>query len=338
MRQHYTPVFKKILATRLWATPPSTRCVWMWLSLAADPEGFVPADVAGLTLGANVTPSEAREALAFLEAPDPEADPEDATEGRLVRRVHGGWEVLGHEGNRELAKVEGQKARNRDYMRRMRAQVKARANDVAPPSHPQNAKVDAPKPIPKPKTILPSEGEGSPLPPSPLVARFVDPGSYVVAPPVIHRIPADWEPGPELREEARLAGVKNLDEHYNRLKSGPIGGSRGVFASDLADYVRSMFGKWRTWEETDRAKAANRPEAYPGRQPEPELPKLPHVPGYPKWVLESHKVAADLHGLNLKSEAKAFAKSHHIPPQHLDRLTAAQAFTQYLLRRSTEAA
>ncbi len=333
MRLQYTPIFRAIVTTRLWTQPHHVVRVWLWMSVVADPEGYLPADVAGVAIGANVSPQEARDALAFLEAPDPDADPEDASEGRLVRRVRGGFLVIAHEGSRELAQYENHKARNRKSMRAKRAAAKVApsvpiANDVSSGSTPaQQGDVPKPKPIPKPKD--PSEGISPQPPVEPIVRRLT-----------LTSFPVDWQPSEALRQAALMAGVtaSDFEARLKSLRTGPIGGSRGVFADELEAYVAGFFGDWRTWAETKRAKAANRPEAYPGRQPEPELPKLPHVPGFPKWVLESHKLAASMHELDLKTEAKAFAKNHHIPPSNLDRLTAAQAFTQYLLRRSAEAA
>jgi hypothetical protein len=335
MRQHYSPIFRSVLNTRLWSKPASWRCVWLWCTLAADPEGMVPSDIHGVSIGANVTLSEAREAMAFLESPDEDADPEDPHQGRVLQRIRGGWLVIGHEVTRQLARHEATKAYNRRYM----AAKRAAQGDGARPvdndtSHALPVKTPIPKPKPKPKTD-PSEGI-SPQPPAVDISRFEGDGFDR---PVIRRFPDGWVPDPALRAAAITAGVTKLDEHIARLKTGPIGGSRGVFAADFEDYIRSMFGKWRTWEETDRAKAADAIRKPWQPAPEPEPKPLPHVPGFPKWVLESHQVAATLHGLDLKTEARVFAKDHHIPPKLLKVNDAALAFTHYLLRRSnTEAA
>lgn len=246
MRHQYTPIFRDVLTSRVWALPDAHLRVWLWLQLQADPEGCVCADLAGVALGARVSAQDARGALTVLALADADADPSDVNEGRLIVRVPGGWQVLGVDERRSLAKREGQKARNRKYMQGYRARV---ANDTEPTESPLPSTVDAPKPKPKP---LSSEGED---PPTPLVVE--DPPTELLAPTrTIHAIPATWQPSGSLRAEAAIAGVSKLDEHVASLRTGPVGGARGLFESALDDYVRSFFGKWRTWEETDRAKAA----------------------------------------------------------------------------------
>ena len=70
-----------------------------------------------------------------------------------------------------------------------------------------------------------------------------------------------------------MAGVLRFDEQLTSLRLGPIGGTRGIFERDLESYIRSLFGKWRTWEETQRAKAtaaaavATKPRAQGYRAP-----------------------------------------------------------------------
>jgi hypothetical protein len=239
--------------------PAPTRAVWLWFQLAADPEGFVPADLAGIALQAHVSLDEARTAVDLLESADPDADPEDPTHGVVVLKVPRGWQVIGFTDTRERARVEGQKARNRNYMRRVRAERAEQTPPGSTPSpqpalvqttaSPQPAEVDAPKP--KPKPTPPKTEEIPPTPQSGL-------------PTTTHTLDG-WEPSPALRDEARVAGVTDFDERIAKLRTGPIGGNRGVIASELDNYIRSFFGTWRTWAETDRAKATQRALSAPSR-------------------------------------------------------------------------
>lgn len=306
MRHQYTPVFRDILTSRIWAQPHSTVRVWLWFEVSADPEGYVSATLSGVAVGARVSLEEAREAVELLCSVDPDAPLEEPFEGRLLERVPRGYRVLNLELDRERARHESHKARNRRYMVGYR---KARKDEPTTPVAandggvtPEAPTVDAPKPIPKPKPSLQEEGSPQPPEPSGLVARFVDPGSYERAPTVIYRIPEGWQLGDELREEARIAGVQRVDEHFARLKTGPIGGSRGVFAQDLADYVRGMFGKWRAWEETDRAKAlaaAARPSGVRTFQP-------------PAWEPNAkHRAYAQKRGLDLAALLAAFTARNY---------------------------
>jgi len=148
---------------------------------------------------------------------------------------------------------------------------------------------------------------------------------------VIHRIPAEWILSDELRADAKIAGVLNPDAHLERLKAGPVGGARGIFEDNLERYIRSMFGKWRTWEETDRAKLMPKGEA-------PAVTPADRVKGLPGWVRKSQAEKATAEGREIRALAMNFARTHHINPKNLDVNLAAQAFEQYLERVRKEAA
>lgn len=281
MRQQYTPIFARIISSRLWALSPATRCVWLWLELRCDPEGYMSTDVAGVAIGAHVTGSEAREALEVLSLEDADADPEDPNKGRLIERVPGGWRVLGFEEQRDLAKREARNARTRRYMANSRAAAKGVANDVAPvtPSEP----IDTPpktKPTPTTKTF-PSEGESPPTP----SGRSVS----------LDKLPESWQPSASLRAEAVMAGVTDLDARILSLRTGPIGGHRGVLPDQLDNYIRSFFGTWKTWGETDRAKAASAAKPRAGGRWD-AVPLLEPT--------DKHRAFAKKHGLDLDAHVR----------------------------------
>lgn len=278
MRNTYTCIFRNVTTSRIWALPPSARCVWLWLHLVADPEGFVCATVSGVAVGANVPVEDARMTLERLEAPDPDADPSDPFEGRVVKRVPRGWLVLGFEELRELAKEETRRARNRKYMKGYRA-----ANDNASTSGLEGDTVSPPKPRPKPNDL--SEEINPPTPQ----------GSVAVA---LTQLPELWEPSDELRSSAIAAGVAKLDEHIKRLRTGPIGGARGVFPSQLENYIGGLFGTWRTWEETDRAKAAQKNS---GQRGSPFRPTIDPT--------GKHRRFAAKHGLDLDALVRELTES-----------------------------
>lgn len=174
--------------------------------------------------------------------------------------------------------------------------------------------------------VRPANDISPPVPPA---------GAHRKLPPaVIHRIPAEWILPDELLVEARAAGVQNPQAHLDRLKAGPVGGARGIFEDNLEGYVRSMFGKWRTWEETDRAKAR---EKLTG-SPLPPPPAAERVKGLPSWVRKTMADRVTSEGRDIVALAKNFARTHHINPKTLDVAVAAQAFEQYLERVRKEAA
>ncbi len=298
MRHQYTPVFREFTTSSMWAKCPATRCVWLYMLLHADPEGFVPGTTPGLAVAANVSLKEARTAIAEFLAPDPDSNTK-ANKGRRIERVDHGWRILNFEYWRELAKAEAEKARKRRWAEANRKKPKQLALPFPPeflPTDPDeeastvdasSETLDAPKPKPKPS---PSEG-GSPLPP---VAGFEETGGTIR----VRRIVKDldgWEPSDELRAAALTAGVIDFDERIKSLRAGPIGGQRGVFADELDNYISSFFGTWRTWGETARAKDAQRAAvAAP-----PRRFGAADVRVEPFEALPKHEAFARKHGLDL---------------------------------------
>lgn len=319
MRQHYTPIFRKVLTSSLWVFDPATRCVWLWLELSADPEGYVTADLRGVAQGANVSLSQARQALTLLASIDADADADAPHQGRLIEKVPGGYRVLDFEEQRELAREESKKAANRRYMRRVRAEARGESFTSTEAANDSDVDAGGETTINSPPTRTktrtrtktdPSEAEGSsPLPPTrfePRAAEAGEPPVTVLATSrVIFAVPADWQPSPELRQEAAIEGVLKLDEHVQRLRSGPIGGTRGVFERDLDGYIRSMFGKWRAWEETDRAKAAAAAKAPAARG----FQKAPALEAKSKHKRVAAKYQIDLDAILRDAEEKRFPET-----------------------------
>lgn len=327
MRHQYTPVFREFTTSSKWAEKPATRCVWLWLMLHADPEGFVPGTIPGLAVAANVSLAEAREAIEKFMAPDPDSNTPD-NEGRSLEKVPHGWRILNFEYWRELAKREAEKARKRRWFnanaKRGKQLQLPYPPEFLPPTEPvenstdldaSSETLDAPKPTPKPK---PSSSEGgSPLPPvgdgvtddTEAVAAVFRPARRVV-------FSLDgWEPSKELANAAVMAGVMKFDEHIARLRLGPIGGTRGVFEDELDAYIESMFGKWRTWEETDRAKDAQRSAA--AASPSRFAPKQP--PPDPFEPEPRQEVFARKYGLDLDALLKGVLDDYPLPSPTLSR-------------------
>lgn len=268
MRHQYTPIFRDLLTSSLWASAtPSQRCVWITLLLLADPEGYVPASVPGLALAANVTVDEARAAVAMLEAPDPDSRTPDF-DGRRIEKVDHGWRIINFVAWRKRCVAEAEKARKRAYMQKRRAKP---ANDNAEPFPDVDAHslhvadrgesgetIDAPKPIPKPKPSSP-EGEGSPLPPG----VFDAPSE----PLRIHELPEDWQPSDELRTAALTAGLTaaEFDQRVAEVRLIRIGGQGGIRADRIDEWIANQLGRWKTWAEANRLKAQRAAQAPPGR-------------------------------------------------------------------------
>lgn len=90
-------VWSKTLDSSIWRRESKeTRLVWMTLLMMKDAEGIVLASKVGLADRARVTDEECAEALTVLLSPDPN-DTSKVEEGRRIREIPGGWQVVNHD-------------------------------------------------------------------------------------------------------------------------------------------------------------------------------------------------------------------------------------------------
>lgn len=87
----------KILDSSIWVKESKeTRLVWITMLAMKNAEGKIQASVIGLADRAKVTPNECREALSIFLAPDPD-DTSKVEDGRRIREIPGGWEIINHD-------------------------------------------------------------------------------------------------------------------------------------------------------------------------------------------------------------------------------------------------
>lgn len=87
----------KILESSLWVQESKeTRLVWITLLAMKDKDGVIQASEIGLADRAKVTPGECREALRVLASPDPN-DSSKVEQGRRIREIPGGWQIINHD-------------------------------------------------------------------------------------------------------------------------------------------------------------------------------------------------------------------------------------------------
>ena len=90
-------LWSKILDSSLWIQgSKETRLVWVTLLAMKDSKGIVQASVIGLADRAKVTVEECRDSLQVLLNPDPE-DTSKVDDGRRIREVRGGWQIVNHD-------------------------------------------------------------------------------------------------------------------------------------------------------------------------------------------------------------------------------------------------
>jgi hypothetical protein len=133
----YSKLFASILDSSVWLEPMPTRIVWLTLLAAKDQEGFARfASVDNLARRAVVSVEQAANAVAKLEAPDPNSS-NPKHEGRRIERIPGGWVVLN-------AKLYDDMVRRADELRLNRERVKRHREKqpTKPPEHPKPVTAD----------------------------------------------------------------------------------------------------------------------------------------------------------------------------------------------------
>lgn len=114
----------KILESSIWVKESKeTRLVWITIMAMKDSDGKVQAALVGLADRAKVSVAECKAALKVLLAPDPD-DTSGVEEGRRLREIPGGWEVVNHdlyrfstEAKREFWRVSKAQQRQEEALR-----------------------------------------------------------------------------------------------------------------------------------------------------------------------------------------------------------------------------
>lgn len=87
----------KILDSSLWINgTKEARLTWIAILAMKNSEGIVYASIVGLADRAKVTVDECKAALLFFLSPDPD-DTSKVDDGRRLREVPGGWQVINHD-------------------------------------------------------------------------------------------------------------------------------------------------------------------------------------------------------------------------------------------------
>jgi hypothetical protein len=112
-------LFSGIVAASIWEEPYHVRLMWITILALKGRDGFVSSSIPGLARMANVSREECEDALKRFENPDPDSKCQD-NEGRKIKRVDGGWVVLGHERNQKKMSEACQKFKNAQRQARFR--------------------------------------------------------------------------------------------------------------------------------------------------------------------------------------------------------------------------
>lgn len=118
----FTLLWSKILHSSLWVKESKeTRLVWITLLALKNSKGVIQSSVVGLADAAKVTTDECREALKVLLSPDPD-DTSGVEEGRRIREVEGGWQIINNDKYRFSTEAK------REFWRENKAEYRKRKN------------------------------------------------------------------------------------------------------------------------------------------------------------------------------------------------------------------
>ena len=205
----YAKLFSSITESSLWSEPVAVRLLFVSMLAKADAQGFVEAAVPGLARISNLPLDVTQEALAVLEAPDPQSkNPEN--EGRRLTKVPGGWVILNYETYRNRRGEDERREYMRQYMAdyRRKQSVNTGKQKLTAVNHgkPRLAQAEAEAEA-KNKVV----GTGS-------IPRQSNPAP--LAPPTTGELAQDFggeEPEPEAGQERRPVPA-NGKEVFRRMK------------------------------------------------------------------------------------------------------------------------
>ena len=135
----WTKLYASILDSSVWFESKEAKILWVTMLAAKNENGFVRGTMKSLANKAVLTEEECAAAIKILESPDKESRTRE-NQGRRVKRVDGGWEVLNH----FLYRDEFGKEALREYWRRKKEEsLKRKAAKVGATTHTQAERVMA---------------------------------------------------------------------------------------------------------------------------------------------------------------------------------------------------
>ncbi len=136
----FTKLFSSIVTSSIWNEDDKTRIVWITMLALADKRGRIWASVGGLAHSARISMDDAKAAIEKLSSPDDDSRTK-TDEGRRIRQIDGGFEVINYSYYRELRDDDVRAEYMRNYMREYRKDVNT-VNNVNS-GKPQLAKAEA---------------------------------------------------------------------------------------------------------------------------------------------------------------------------------------------------
>jgi len=224
MSEGFTKLFGSLIHSTIWREADHVRLVWITMLAIVNRDGMVEASLPGLADAARVTVEQCEDALEKLRSPD-KYSRSKAHDGRRVKDVDGGWELLNYAAYRERMSAADQREKGALRARRFRENdrefqstvtgaalrgvtvtLSHESNDIAEAEAEEEAKADQEPPSgAKRVRKAPVEKSDRRKP--------------------RHVLPDDWRPTPEHLERARSLGL-NCRVEFDKFKNHAIAGAR----------------------------------------------------------------------------------------------------------------
>jgi len=279
----YTKLFASIIGSTVWREANHVRIVWVTLMALADRRGIVEASVPGLAGFARVSRRQCDEALARLQAPDPDSR-SPAEEGRRIREVPGGWQLvnfsvyrekMGADERREYKRLKEQERRRREKSERVDTSVDTRGQ--------MRTNVDAVDTVPEAEAETETTPKERTARGRVRALRYafegrvlaLTPGQHGVLLRMANGVDLDWigDVYPSWDRELQASGAPTdqlvwcLARLKQRLRIGRDGqGPRPALAEDAAVF-EELATRRRAKSERDEARQAEREELAEGVLP-----------------------------------------------------------------------
>ena len=132
----FTNLFSSIVTSTIWQEDPETKVVWITLLALADAHGRVDGTIPGIANIANVSIGNTSSAISKFLNPD-KYSRNQAYEGRRLKEIDGGWQILNYTSYRRKRDPEKRKKQNRE------AQARYRNKPKVSQDKPQSAQAEA---------------------------------------------------------------------------------------------------------------------------------------------------------------------------------------------------
>lgn len=126
----------KILDSSIWFENSDTKVAWITMLAMANPDGLVEATLPGISHRAGISKEATKRALEIFEGPDVNSK-NPANEGKRIRRVNGGYQILNFEFYRRKDHTSAERVRR--FRERLKQDVTPLQRNESPSSAPAPA-------------------------------------------------------------------------------------------------------------------------------------------------------------------------------------------------------